>query len=125
MVGFDDALNLNLTGKQSRIRYLVDSAALVFWAKIRNGISQTNITTCANTDNRLGRNLVFKENLNHQIALSEWGGGGAPKDFLGYMEMLPDGATTHNIQQLNGIMGRKPIDRKRGPIDARILKLLA
>ena len=38
--------------------------------------------------------------------------------------MAPGGATTHNIQQLKGILNRQPIDRKLGPVADRISKLL-
>ena len=40
------------------------------------------------------------------------------------MEMVLDGAMRDNIPELKGIMSRKPIDRKRGPVDDRIPKLL-
>ena len=40
------------------------------------------------------------------------------------MEMAPDGAITAKIQGLKDLMIRQPIDRKRGSIDGRILKLL-
>ena len=39
--------------------------------------------------------------------------------------MAPDGAMVDNIQEIKGIRSRRPIDRKRGPIDGRILILLA
>ena len=40
------------------------------------------------------------------------------------MEMASDGAMADNVQQLNGIMSRQSIDRKRGPANGRILKSL-
>ena len=40
------------------------------------------------------------------------------------MELVSVGAMAGNIQELNGIMSRKPIERKRGPIGDRIAKLL-
>ena len=53
-----------------------------------------------------------------------WEGGDVLKDFLEYMEMMPDGAMGDNIQELNCIMSRQPIDRKLLPVEGRILKLL-
>ena len=40
------------------------------------------------------------------------------------MEAASDGDTAGKIQDLNDLMRRKPIDRKRGPIAGGILKLL-
>ena len=68
--------------------------------------------------------MLFKENLIRRIAIGELGGGGDLKDSHGCMEMVSDGVTTGDIPELNGMMSRKPIGRKRGPIDDRISKLL-
>ena len=46
-----------------------------------------NKTTCAITDTRLGRNVFFRDNLNRQIAISEFGRAGAIKGFPEYMQM--------------------------------------
>ena len=81
--------------------------------------------TWANTDTRLGPNVLFKENLNRQITISELGWGGSPKDILEYMEMAPEGIIAANIQQLKDLIRRQPIDHKRGPTEDKILKLLA
>ena len=35
-----------------------------------------------------------------------------------------DGADTQKIQELEGLITRRPVDRKRGPIGGEILKLL-
>ena len=83
-----------------------------------------NKTRRANTDTRLGHSVFFNEDIHQQIALIELGGIVDPKDFLGYMKMAPDGAATDNIQELKGITSRQPIDRKDGPADGRISKLL-
>ena len=52
--------------------------------------------------------------------------GGALKTCLGYMGAASgvDEADTMNIQDLGDLIRRKPIDRKRGPIEDKILKLL-
>ena len=62
--------------------------------------------------------------LNRQIALVDLGFGGGLKDFLGYMEMVSGGATAAKIQELKDLTTRQPIERKRGPTDDKILKLL-
>ena len=115
---------MHLTDKKSAIRYLDDSRILVFLAQIRNAISHKNKTARAITDTRLCPNVSLKENLDRQIAPGELGRGEALKDFLGFTDMVADGATTHSIQQLKGIMSRQPIDCKRGTVDDRILKSL-
>ena len=61
-LGCDGALHLHLTDKRSPMKYLVAFQALVFLTQIRNGILQTNKTTWASTDTRLGPNVFFKEN---------------------------------------------------------------
>ena len=93
---------------------------------IRCGVARNNKTTSANTDNRLDHNAFLKENANRQIAISELGWGGAFKDFLGYLEMasVRGGSMTKDMQELNGIMRRRPSSHKCGHIGDRILKLL-
>ena len=46
------------------------------------------------------------------------------KDFLEYTVTVSDVATAVDIQELQGIMSRKRIGRKRGPLGDRISKLL-
>ena len=40
------------------------------------------------------------------------------------MEMAPDGVATHKMKELQDLMSRQPIDRKRGPVEDKISKLL-
>ena len=96
----DGTLHLHLADGEPRIRYLVDSRTLVFLAEIRNGIPMWK-TTWANTDTRLVHNVLFMENLVRKIATDESGWGANLKDFLEYAEMVPDGAISSKIQELN------------------------
>ena len=50
--------------------------------------------------------------------------GGALRGCLGYLGMESEGATTKDIQELKGIMGRGSIFRKGRHTESRILKLL-
>ena len=49
--------------------------------------------------------------------------GGALKDFLEYGCGI-GGVATKKIQDLEDLMRRQPVDRKRGPIDGEMSKLL-
>ena len=71
----------------------------------------------------MGHNVCFKEDAIRKIAIYELGEGDF-KDFLGYMEMVPNGAITEKIQELRDKMSRQPIDAKRGTIEDKISKLL-
>ena len=82
-----------------------------FLAKIRHVILRGSKTTWANTDILLVANAFCKENPKQQIAIDELGLGDALKDFLEYMEMVPDGAIAAMIQDLKDLMSRHPIDR--------------
>ena len=65
---------MHLTKTKFPTRYLVGRQALFPLSEIRNAISQKNEKTCANTDTRLGANVLFKEKLNRRIATDELGG---------------------------------------------------
>ena len=92
--------------------------------EIRNGISQTNKTTRANTDTPLDPNSFSKANLFQKIAIAELGGFDSIKDFPEYREMAPQCAMAKNIQELRGIMSRHHIAHKGVPIEDRVLMLL-
>ena len=83
-----------------------------------------NKTTWWNTDTRLCPNVPPKENIDRKIASGEFRLGGSLTEFLGYMVMAPYGAMADDIQELKCIVGRNPIERKRGPIEGRTPKLL-
>ena len=75
-----------------------------------------------------GPECFFTEKLNRQIALREFWGGSL-KTFVGFLGLSSDLTglakdTKKNIQQLKGLVRSQPIDRKRGPIENKILKLL-
>ena len=53
VLGCDGTLKLHVGSAKFPIRYLVDSQALIFLSKVRNGYLQRNPTTWANTDTRL------------------------------------------------------------------------
>ena len=97
---------------------------LVFWPKIRNGISQRNQTTWANTDTMLGPSVCSRWKLNREIAIDEL--GGALKTLLEYMDEASnsDDVAAEEIQELKGLTSGQPIDHNRGPVDGDSLKLL-
>ena len=66
------------------------SRTLVFFKRIRNVILQKK-PRGGNTDTRICRNVIFKENFGREIATDEFGWGDDTKDFPKYTEMVSDG----------------------------------
>ena len=60
-----------------------------------------------------------------KIAIVELRRGVDLKDFPEYMEVVSGGVATATMQELHNLMTRPTIDRKRGPIEGKISKLLA
>ena len=121
-VGCGGTLHLHLAQTKSHIRYLVDSRTLVSLTRIRSDILQNSKATWSNTITRLGPDVFLKGELNQSEL-----GGGALKTFLGFTDVSSglsglNKGDTQKIQELKGLIGRQPIDRKRGTGEDEILK---
>ena len=122
--GRDETLRLHLTNTKLRVRYLVDPRKLALLTRIRSAMLSRNKTIWANTDTRLCHNVLFNQNLNRGIAIRELGRGDSLTDFLEYQGAVAEGDLANNIQDLQGLMSRRRIDRKAGTTNAHVSKQL-
>ena len=67
-------LYLHLPKAKCPLRYSVDSQTSISMSGVRSGISDRNITTLANKDDRLTTKEFYELCLNQKIAIREMGG---------------------------------------------------
>ena len=84
VIDCDGSLQLTLPIAESPTNYRVDSKTSISLSKMRNAISDRNLTTRTNADTRLTPKEFDEPCLNRQISIREM--GGAPNlftDFIG------------------------------------------